>query len=175
MLFNRLALTSLSIERQAFYILKVAPISAGQVMRSKTFGLFLPYAVITTLGMVVGLLTINFSLLWAPFGWLVLMIMGYGMIAFLVSVGFIYPNLAWDDPRRMTNRKASIPMLVGTFVYSLIGILIAVATYALAHGQQPFAIPIVIMGLALLAGGTWLLIHARSNKVEAVWSRLGTE
>jgi hypothetical protein len=175
MLFNQLAATSLSIERQAFYILKVAPISASQLLRSKTFGIFAPYAIIISIGMAVGLFILNFSLLWAPYGWLVLMIMGYGLLAFLVSVGFLYPNLEWDDPRRMSNRKATMPVLIGSFLYSLVGVFVALATYALAHGQQAYAVPIVIMGLALLAGGTWLFVHTRANKVEAAWARIGTE
>ena len=118
-------------------------------------------------------LIVEFSLLWAPFGWLVLMIMGYGLLAFLVSVGFQYPNLEWDDPRRMSNRKAGLPMLIGSFLYSLVGIVVAVATYALANGQPSFAIPIVIMGLAILAGGTWFFVHTRVNTVEAVWPQIG--
>jgi len=175
MLFNRLALTSLSIERQAFYILKVAPISAGQLLRSKIFGIFLPYAAISTIGLVAGLFLVNFRLLWAPYGWLVLMIMGYGLLAFLVSVGFLYPNLEWDDPRRMTNRKASLPSLIGSVVYSLVAIIVAWFTYIVANAQQAYAVPIVIAGLTLLAGGTWLFVHRRSRKVEDAWARIGTE
>jgi hypothetical protein len=175
MLFNRLALTSLSIERQAFYILKVAPISPGQLLRSKTFGIFVPYAAISTIGLIVGLFLVNFSLLWAPYGWLVLMIMGYGLLSFLVSVGFLYPNLVWDDPRRMTNSKASLPSLIGSAVYSLVAVAVAWFTYIVANAQQAYAVPIVIAGLALLAGGTWLFVHRRSRKVESAWVRIGVE
>jgi hypothetical protein len=174
MLFYRLALTSLSIERQAFYILKVAPLSAGQVLRSKTFGIFLPYVIITTIGMIVGLFIVNFSLLWSPYGWLVLMIMGYGLIAYLVAIGILYPNLEWDDPRRMTNRKASLPSLIGSLVYSLVGIIIAWVVYLGAHAYQNLAIPIVIIGLALLAGITWFFIHLSSARVEKAWPLIGT-
>lgn len=175
MLFYRLALTSLSIERQAFYILKVAPLSASQLLRSKTFGIFLPYASISTIGLVVGLFLVQFSLLWAPYGWLVLMIMGYGLFAFLVSIGFLYPNLTWDDPRRMTNNRASLPSLIGSLVYTVVAIVVAWATYIVAQAQQAFAIPIVILGLSILAGGTWLFVHRRSKKIEDAWTRIGTE
>jgi hypothetical protein len=44
MAFLDLGLTSLSIERQAFYILKTAPISASCVFRAKTFGVYVPHA-----------------------------------------------------------------------------------------------------------------------------------
>ncbi len=109
MIFNRLATTSLSIERQAFYILKTAPVSASQLLRAKTFGIFLPYAVVVTTGMAAALFILKFSLLWAPYGLLTLLIMGYGLFGYLVSIGFLYPKLTWDDPRRMNNRKAGIP------------------------------------------------------------------
>jgi len=42
--------------------------SASQLMRSKTFGIFLPYAAITTIGLVVGIIISKFSLLWMPYG-----------------------------------------------------------------------------------------------------------
>jgi hypothetical protein len=84
LLFYQLAVTSLSIERSAFYILKAAPISASQLMRSKTFGIY----------------------------------------------------------------------------------IFALSTPALA-------IPIVIMGLALLAGGTLFFVHSRTNLVEEAWPSIG--
>ena len=62
-----------------------------------------------------------------------------------------------------------------TLIPLIAGVFVALATYALAHGQQTYAVPIVIMGLALLAGGTWLFVHTRSRKVEAAWARIGTE
>ena len=172
MLFNRMAITSLSIERKAFYILKTAPVSASQLMRSKTYGLFLPYAIIATIGMALGLFIIKFSLLWSPYGWLVLLIMGYGLISFLVSIGFLYPNLEWEDPRRMSNRKAGLPLLTGSFAYSIVGIVVAVLIFHAANTVPSLAIPIVIMGLALLAGGTWFFVHWSTNRVEAGWPEL---
>jgi len=175
MLFYRLALNSLSIERQAFYILKTAPVSASQLLRSKTFGVFLPYAAVVLIGMALGLFILKFSLLWAPYGLLTLLIMGYGLFAFLVSIGFLYPNLTWEDPRRMSNRKAGIPGLAGSLVYSLIAIIIVVATYAFAHGSPSLAIPIVIMGLALLAGGTWFFVNWSMKRVEKAWPRIGVD
>lgn len=175
MLFTRLATTSLSIERQAFYILKTAPVSASQLMRSKTFSIFLPYSVVVTIGLAAGIIYSKFSLLWLPYGWLVLLIMGYGLFGYLVSLGFLYPNFDWEDPRRMATRKAGLPSLIGSALYSIVGIVVAVGTYILAHEAASLAVPVVIMGLSLLAGGVWFFVNWRIKRVEAAWPFIGTE
>lgn len=174
MIFNRLATTSLSIERQAFYILKAAPVSARQLLRAKTFGIFLPYTVVITTGMAAALFILKFSLLWVPYGLLTLLIMGYGLFGYLVAIGFLYPNLTWDDPRRMNNRKASIPSLMGSLVYSAAAAGVALITYLFAHSSPALAIPIVIMGLASLAGGTWFFVNWITRRVESAWPVIGS-
>ena len=61
----------------------------------------------------------------------------------------------------------------GKALYSLVAIVIAVATSAIAVSTPPPAIPIVLFGLALSAGGTWFFIGWRLRRVEAAWPRLG--
>jgi ABC-2 type transport system permease protein len=175
MAFSRLALTSLSIERNAFYILKTAPVPPGQLLRAKTYGIFIPYAVLATTGLVAGLLTLKFSLLWAPYAWLVLMVIGYGLFAYLVSLGFLYPKFDWDDPRRMTNRRGSLPALFGTVFYVVLAAIVAESAYLTANAWPSFAVPIVLMGLALLGGGTWFFVQWRTGRVERAWPAIGAE
>ena len=115
------------------------------------------------------------SLVWTPYAWMVLLIMGYGLYSFLVSIGFLYPKFDWDDPRRMVNRRSALPALGGSIIYSLIAIVIAQATYIFAHNSPLWAIPIVIMGLALLAGGTWFFVHWSTVRVEAAWPSIGVD
>jgi hypothetical protein len=40
---------------------------------------------------------------------LLLAIMRYGLYSYLVSLGFIYPRLDWDDPRRIRRVEAAWP------------------------------------------------------------------
>ncbi len=171
--FYNLALTTLSIERKAFYILKTAPVSASQLFRAKTFGIFIPYALLATIFLVIMMIVMKLSLIWTPFGWMTLMIIGYGLFSFLVSLGFQYPNLDWEDPRRMRNRKAILPSLFGTLGYSITAQFVAITTYFFAQSEPTLAIPIVIMGLALLAGGTWFFVQRSTNRVEKAWPRIG--
>ena len=171
--FSNLALTTLSIERTAFYILKTAPISPSQLFRAKTFSIFIPYAVLATIGLLVGLFVLKLSLIWLPFGWLTLMIMGYGMFSFIVSIGFRYPNLEWEDPRRIKNNKAILPSMLGSVGYSIIAVIVVISTYFFALSESHLAIPIVIFGLSLLAGGTWFFVHRSTERVEKAWAAIG--
>ena len=175
MAFVNLGLTALSIERQAFYILKTAPISASRVFRAKTFGVFIPYAILCTLALAGFWIALRFSLLWTPYAWIVLMIMGYGLYAFVVSLSFLYPKLDWDDPRRMRNRKSGIPSLIGSGAYSLLMIVLAIITYMLAHSSATWTLPVVIMGLAVMASVTWFFVHWSTKRVEGAWPRIGTD
>lgn len=173
MAFSNLGLSALNIERQAFYILKTAPISASRVFRAKTFGVFLPYAVLCTIALILFWFFLRFSLLWIPYAWLVLMIIGYGLYSYTVSLSFLYPNLDWDDPRRIRSKKVGLPGLIGTVVYSVPMLLVAWFIYMWANGQPAFAIPIVLMGLAVMAGGTWFFAHWSTRRVEKAWPTIG--
>ncbi len=173
LIFQRMALASLSVERRAIYILRTAPLSASQLMRSKTMGIFLPYAILTTIALLAALFILKISLVWTPYAWMVLLIMGYGSYSYLVSLGFIYPNFEWDDPRRMVNRKASLPAIVGAATYSVLTIIIAATTFLFALNLTTLAIPIVILGLALMAGETWFFVNWCSNRVEVAWPTIG--
>ena len=167
--FSQMSITALSIEQRAVYILKTAPISASRLFRAKTFGIFVPYAVLSALAMIITLFFSKFSLIWLPYAILVLWIMGYGLFSFLVSLGFIYPKLDWDDPRRMANKKAGFPNLLGSLGYSLAGMLVADITFVIATGAPAYAVPVTILGLALLAGGTWFFVQRRAALVEKAW------
>ena len=173
--FNSLGLTALNIERQAFYILKTAPISPGRVLRAKTIGVYIPYVILTTVALIGFWIALRFSLVWTPYAWMVLMIMGYGLYSYIVSLSFLYPKLDWDDPRQMRNKKSGVPALIGAGLYSLVGIILAMVIYMLAHGSPTFAIPIVILGLAVMAGVTWFFVHWSTRRVEKAWPGIGVE
>jgi hypothetical protein len=128
-----------------------------------------------TIALAVFWIALKFSLLWTPYAWMVLMIMGYGLYSYLVSLSFLYPKSDWDDPPRMRDRRSGLPALIGSAVYSFLVILLAAITYIVAHGLAAWAIPIVVMGLAMMAGVTWFFVHWSTNRIEAAWPRIGTD
>ncbi len=175
MSFSRVARSALSIERGAVYILKSAPVSPSRILRAKVLGVLIPFMLLVSLLLIGGLFVMDYSVLWMPYAWSVMLIMGFGMISFAVSLDFVHPNLDWEDPRKMTNRKTAWPSAIGTVLYNGIAIIVAVATFALAVSYPLLAIPIVLFGLGLLAGGTWFFIGWRLRRVEAAWPYVGME
>ena len=171
--FSRVASSALSIERGAVYILKSAPISPARIMRAKVFGVLAPYALWVTLLLVAAAVFFDVSVAWLPYAWLVLLITGFGMISYAVSLDFVYPRLDWEDPRRMTNRKAALPLLVGWLLYSVVALPLALVTFVTGVATPVPAVVAVLLGLSLLAGGTWFFVSWRVQRVEAVWPMLG--
>ena len=66
-----------------------------------------------------------------------------------------------------------MPSLIGTAVYSVPMLIVAWFIYLWANGQPAFAIPIVLMGLAVMAGGTWFFAHWSTRRVEKAWPVIG--
>ena len=85
-----MAINSLAMEGKAFYILKAAPIGPGQVLRAKSFSVYVPYAFVATVLLVAAYFLVGFSLAWTPYAWLCLLIIGYGLLTFSTAMGFVY-------------------------------------------------------------------------------------
>ncbi|MBK8048468.1 MAG: hypothetical protein IPK16_15930 [Anaerolineales bacterium] len=109
MIFSQTAATSLALEGASFYILKAAPVSARQVLRAKTVSILIPYAIVATGLLIASWVVLQYDLLWTPYAWCCLLLMGSGMLGFTTAMGFPWVNLKWEDPRRM-NRGAVVFM-----------------------------------------------------------------
>jgi len=175
MTFMKAAITSLSLEGKSFYLLKSAPVSPRQIFRSKVRSVLIPYAGLVTLLLMAAWPLARFSLAWTPYAWLSLLIMGVGLITFSTAVGFISPNLAWEDVRRMSTGRGKLYNIVGALLYALLGGALVLAPFALA-ARTPAAAPLfVILGLTSLGAVTWFFIRWLERKAVAAWPRLGEE
>jgi len=170
--FQRAALTSLSIEGNSFYILKSAPIAPQTVFRSKVLGLVIPYALVTLLMLIGAWFFVRYSLVWLPYAWLCLLIIGYGMITISTAMGFLYPRLDWDDPRRMTSAQATWRNLIAVLIYGVISLFIALTSYVAAHFFPQFALLAILLGLLFLAGMAWLVERWSVRAVAMKWAHI---
>jgi len=173
-MFNRAAINALALEGRAFNVLKAAPVSARQVLASKILGVVVPYSIVVSLLLVAGRFLVAYSLLWMPYAWLCLLIMGYGLLTVSTSIGSIYVRLDWEDPRRMTTQKAGLYNLIGTVTYGLVTGVIALIPYLLAATAPAGTLFYVVLGLLVLLGVTWGLRQWLSRRVEMVWPALGS-
>jgi hypothetical protein len=173
-MFNRAAINALALEGRAFNVLKAAPVSARQVLASKILGVVVPYAIVVSLLLIAARFVVAYSLLWMPYAWLCLLIIGYGLLTVSTSIGSIYVRLDWEDPRRMTTQKAGLYNLIGTAAYGLVAGVIALMPHLLAATAPAGTLLYVILGLLVLLGATWGLRQWLSRRVEMVWPTLGS-
>ena len=167
--FNRTAVSSLSIEAGSFYILKSAPLDPRTIFRSKVMGLVLPFALGSMILLLLAWFFIRFSIAWVPYAWLCLAIIGYGMLTISTALGFKYPKLDWDDPRRMTNRRATLPNLILNVIYGLLSLVVAVLPFAVASIYSQWTLLLVLLGLLLLAGMAWIVERWGVRQVVKAW------
>ncbi|HMQ30494.1 MAG TPA: hypothetical protein PKD53_07180 [Chloroflexaceae bacterium] len=173
--FYQILLAALSIERSSLYILKTAPLSPAQLLRAKVLSIFVPYAVLSLVGLLAGVFFLGVNPLWALFWLPVLLVIGYGLFALMVAIGFRYPNLSWDDPRRMVSRQANLQGFLGSLAYMLVAVVMAMAIIVIVQLTPGLALPGIILGLALLAGGTWLFVEWCMRSVEQAWPTIGVD
>ncbi len=170
--FNRAAITSLSIEANSIYILKSAPIDPRTVFRSKVLGLVLPFAVGSMFLLVLAWFFLRFSPAWIPYAWICLAIIGYGMITISTMMGFKYPRLDWDDPRRMTSGKAVLPNLLLNAIYGLLSLIIATLPFLGAYLYPGWTLMFVLLGLLILASMAWIVERVSARQVTGAWAAI---
>lgn len=162
-LLSQPASTSLALEGRSFPILKAAPVDPAQVWRAKTWGIMVPYMAIVTLMLIGGWFLVRYSLLWTPYAWICAMIFGIGIMGTSTAAGFIYANLEWDDPRKMTTSGGGLLSFLLTIAYALPAIVLIVLPFVLS-AIWPQATPVLlVVGLGLLVAGTaaWTLWQER--------------
>ncbi|MDQ3928659.1 MAG: hypothetical protein M3328_05875, partial [Chloroflexota bacterium] len=103
MLVSSIAFTSISREGKSWWLLKIAPITAFELLRGKFLSAAIPYAVLSTLLMLGAAIWRQLDPLWTLYGWLGVEVLGLGMIVVAVALSVPWAKLDWDDPRKMTS------------------------------------------------------------------------
>ncbi|MEA3335135.1 MAG: hypothetical protein U9R25_04445 [Chloroflexota bacterium] len=170
---SQTAITALALEGKSFYILKAAPVSPRQVFRAKLMGVVAPFGVLVSLLLIASWFLTRFSPAWAFYAWLCLLIIGYGLMALSVGLGFLYPKLDWEDPRRMTTGRARLYNLISTVIFAVITGGIALIPFMLSAIWPAFSLLFVLVGLLLLVALTWLICRWIARQVENAWFALG--
>jgi hypothetical protein len=134
--------------------------------------LVLPFAAGSMLLLLLAWFFLRFSALWIPYAWLCLVIIGYGMITISAALGFMYPKLDWDDPRRMTDRRAGLPNLLLNGLYGILSLIIAALPFFISAFFPRWTLLLVLLGLLILAGMAWLVERLAMRRVQKTWYAL---
>jgi hypothetical protein len=106
MLVSRLALMSFSQEGKQYWIIRAAPLSAGQLAFSKWLVAFLPSVTIGSVLLLGMGLVQKAGVTDIVFGWLVVALVTAGSTGLSLAFGITGAKFDWTDPRRMTSGSA---------------------------------------------------------------------
>ena len=149
---GRVADTSISREGKSWWLLKAAPVSASEIVRSKFLTAFLPFVVLSSVLLIGAALWKGFSLFGTFYGLFGILVLGAGMIGIETGLGVPWARLDWDDPRRMSSGWGAIATLVA---WALLGIVGggALCLPIFAQITDPSMVPwATLIGLVLSAG-----------------------
>lgn len=163
---------ALAQEGGAFPMLKAAPIRPRDVWRAKTWSMVLPYVALFVVALLVSRLFVSYSLLWLPYALATGLLLGYGLMALNVSVGFRYANLAWTDPRRMITGGGGLVSFVLSVLYGLPGGLVTILGFGLAAVWPQWTLLFAAAALILVALYTWLWHVLMARWAVSAWDKL---
>jgi hypothetical protein len=166
------AMSALALERQSFSLLKAAPLRPREVWMAKLWSVLLPGLVVFALFLLLTRVMFTYSLSWLPYALLTGGLLSAGLTMINVSTGFRFANLDWDDPRRMTTSGGGWVSLVITLIYGIPATLITVAPFAAAQLWPQWSLPLMVVGVLVLAGATWLLMIFMARWGEKAWELL---
>jgi len=159
LIFRRVAVTAISMEGQAWWMLKIAPISGQELLRGKLAAALVPFAFLSTVLLLGATLWRGFSALGFLYGWFGIQLLGAAILATAVGAAVPWAKLDWDDPRKMSSGWGNIiSLLAGTFVAGVAGLLLYLPFVAVAFAPQLVLAAWLVgptLALAIVAGTVW--------------------
>lgn len=171
-LMSNIAFTSISREGKSWWLLKIAPVSAFELLRGKFLAAAVPYVVLSTLLMLGAAIWRQLDPLWSLYGWLGVEVLGLGMLAVAVALSVPWAKLDWDDPRKMTSGWGSFAAFAIWFGMGLLGGLFLVLP-VFFEALDPLLAPLLaLLGLicatAMSAGVAYLAYKYGERKLPEI-------
>lgn len=117
MLLARLAVMGFSHEGKSYWLLKTAPVSAGQLLSAKFIVAFLPTTLLCSIFLLVVSVLQGATLESTLFMLLVVVLILAGNTGVNLFFGVVGANMAWEDPRQMQKGAAGCLGALVSFVY----------------------------------------------------------
>jgi len=159
LIFRRVAATAISMEGQAWWMLKLAPISGQELLRGKLAAAVVPFALLSTLLLLGATFWRGFSVVGFLYGWFGIQLLGAAILATAVGAAVPWAKLDWDDPRKMSSGWGNIiSLLAGVGVAGVAGLLLCLPFIAVAFAPQLVVAAWLVgplVALALVAATVW--------------------
>ncbi len=169
MLLARLATTGLSREGRSYWLVKTAPISAGQILAAKFVVAYVPVFALSLAFNVV--IAVVHQMEAAQFVYSVVasaLCLG-GMAGILLAFGVLGANFTWDDPRRMSGGAMGCVGQVWAMLYVVVAFGLFVGPIVVAawlHLPTAYAyITGLVLGSAVALGAAYLPLRQVRGRV----------
>jgi ABC-2 type transport system permease protein len=158
MVFARLALTSISMEGRAFWLVRSAPVATHNLVLGKFLLSYLPYLAVSggLLGLMLFVQGSTAGML--AHGLLIVTVVGAGVIATSLAFGAVRPNLTWDTPHRMLSPETGCLSFVFYSSYGLMCSLALVVPQVFVALGSPLGTAAQAVGIAAALGLTALVV-----------------
>jgi len=166
------ATSALALEGRSFSLLKAAPLRPREVWWAKMWSTLIPGMVIYAVFLLLTRLVFPFSLAWIPYALVTGLLINAGLTMIGVSIGFRFANLDWVDPRRMTTSGGGWVSLIFTLIYGVPATIITLLPFAAAQLWPQWSLPLMLAGVLLLGGITWVLLRFMAGWAERSWELL---
>lgn len=158
LLVGRFAATSISIEGQAWWIMRSAPVTATEIISGKLFAVVAPFVALSTLLLVSAAIWQQYHPLWAFYGWVSIEMLGIGSLVLAVGFSVPWARLDWETPRQMSSGWGQFFAFI-----SQIGLgLVAGALICLPVLMEAFAPELLAAGIAMGLLGATVITGAAS-------------
>lgn len=170
--FAQIASTGISLEGQAWWLLRSAPLDLQQILLSKLLVTWLPFAVVSTAVFAVVAVWRGFGPAGALYGWFGIEVLGGGMLVLATGLAVPWARLDWDNPKQMNSTWGVLFTYLGMLLIgSLAGGLLCLPL--LAQGLAPHLTVLAwaagafgaLAVTAVLAGSAWRFGLARLGRV----------
>lgn len=163
-----LAGTGVSREGKAYWLLKLAPISAWRLLLGKLALAYLPFPLVGTAFLAIVALVQGQPPLLFLQQWALVLLCGLGCAAFGMGLGAAFPRLDWENPSQQSTWQTGC---LGTLFYPVYLLVVVAMVVGTAVGAELVGGGAAGLGLRL---GGWVLALALTAAVVWLGAAIGT-
>ncbi len=146
--------SGLNREGKAFWILRLAPISARRVLLAKLVLAYLPFPIVGTLFVALFAIVQHSTLLMFVRSLALVLIAGLGTSSIGLGLGAAFPRLDWENPQRQSSTRAALLGIILYPIYLAVALIAALGLPLFARFVPHLALALTVLGWGLLAGLT---------------------
>ena len=161
----------ISREGRSFWLLKIAPISAWQILLSKGLLAYLPFVLVGIPMTIIVAVLQQLDLLNTLRAVLLLLLIGLGTMSLQLGFGAAFPRFDWENPQQQQSTRAGCLTSLATISYFALILGLVIGLPALSQAFMPSLLLLAhllgwLIGIILTALISWAILSFGKGKLE---------